>query len=149
VGGRITSAFADYLCTHLEVIRKTTYRLPDSAGLWPHHLLNVEANDVLVILDIRRYEADLLNLAKLANNKQAEVVLFTDQWMSPVAEFASHTFRAHIEAPSGWDSGVAILYLIEALITAVERKLWPTAAERMKELEQNFDFTGRFRQLEK
>ncbi|MCP3666638.1 MAG: MurR/RpiR family transcriptional regulator [Gammaproteobacteria bacterium] len=146
VGGRITHAFSDYLCTHLEVIRKDVYKLPASVGLWPHHLLNIEGGDVLLIFDVRRYEVDLLSLARLAKEKDVHVVLFTDQWLSPISEYARFSFPVHIEAPSGWDSGVATLFVIEALITAVECKLWPDASRRMNELEQTFDFTGRFKQ---
>lgn len=149
VGGRITHAFSDYLCTHLEVIRKKSYKFPESVGLWPHHLLNIESGDVLIIFDIRRYEVDLLNLAKLATNKGVAVVLFTDHWLSPIAQYASDVFPVHIEAPSGWDSGVSTLFVIEALIAAVESQLWSVASKRIAELEQTFDFTGRFQQQSK
>ncbi len=149
VGGRITHSFSDYLGTHLEVIRKAVFKLPMSVGLWPHHLLNIEKNDVLVIFDVRRYEADLLSLAELATQKGVVVVLFSDQWLSPIAQYSNYTFPLRIEAPSGWDSGVATLFVIEALITAIERKLWPDASKRMQELENAFDYTGRFKQESK
>ncbi|NNE63772.1 MAG: MurR/RpiR family transcriptional regulator, partial [Gammaproteobacteria bacterium] len=145
VGGRITHAFADYLQTHLQVIRKDIHMLPASAGLWPHHLLNVNAGDVLVIFDIRRYEADLLELAKLANQRELKIVLFTDQWLSPITSYATHYFSSRIEAPSGWDSGVVTLFLIESIIAAMEELLWPQTSSRLKELEDIFDFTGRFK----
>lgn len=146
VGGRITHSFSDYLGTHLEVIRKGVFKLPSAVSLWSHHLLDMERNDVLVIFDVRRYETDLLNIAALAKDKGLTVVLFTDQWLSPIAEYATYSFPVRIEAPSGWDSGVTTLFVIEALIAAVESKSWPKASKRMKELEQAFDFTGRFKQ---
>lgn len=145
VGGRITHAFADYLQTHLQVIRKNIHMLPSSSGLWPHHLLNVNEGDVLVIFDVRRYEADLLELAKLATERNVKIVLFTDQWLSPITSYATHYFSCRIEAPSGWDSGVVTLFLIESLIASMEETLWPEASSRLKELEDIFDFTGRFK----
>ena len=145
VGGRITHAFADYLQTHLQVIRKDIQMLPASSGLWPHHLLNVDAGDVLVIFDIRRYEADLLELAKLAKQRKLKIVLFTDQWLSPITSYATHYFSSRIEAPSGWDSGVVTLFLIESIIAAMEELLWPQTSSRLKELENIFNFTGRFK----
>ncbi len=145
VGGRITHAFADYLQTHLQVIRKDIQMLPASSGLWPHHLLNVDEGDVLIIFDIRRYEADLLELAKLANEREVKIVLFTDQWLSPITSFATHYFSSRIEVPSGWDSGVVTLFLIESIIAAMEEILWPETSSRLKELEDIFDFTGRFK----
>lgn len=146
VGGRITHAFSSYMCTHLEVIRKAVFQLPMSVSLWTHHLLNIEKGDVLVIFDVRRYEADLLSLAELGSQKEAVIILFSDQWLSPIAQYSDYTFPIRIEAPSGWDSGVATLFVIEALITAVESKLWPEASKRMQELEDAFDYTGRFKQ---
>ena len=146
VGGRITHAFSDYLGTHLEVIRKGVFKLSPVVSLWSHQLLNMERNDVLVIFDVRRYETDLLNIATLAKKKGLTIILFTDQWLSPIAKHASYSFPVRIEAPSGWDSGVATLFVVEALITAVESKTWPKASKRIKELEQAFNFTGRFKQ---
>lgn len=145
VGGRITHAFADYLQTHLQVIRKDIQMLPASSGLWPHHLLNVNEGDVLIIFDVRRYEADLLELAKLASQRKVKIVLFTDQWLSPITSYATHYFSCRIEAPGGWDSGVVTLFLIESMIAAMEEILWPETSSRLKELENIFDFTGRFK----
>ena len=98
---------------------------------------------------MRRYEADLLSLAELAVQKGAIVVLFSDQWLSPIAKHAKFIFPIRIEAPSGWDSGVATLFVLEALIAALESKLWPDASKRMQELETAFDYTGRFKQQPK
>ena len=145
VGGRITHAFSDYLGTHLEVLRGQVFKLPGAVSLWSHHLLDMNKDDVLIIFDVRRYETDLLNIARLSAKKGVKVILFTDQWMSPISNTADYSFPAHVDAPSGWDSGVATLFIIEALITEVERKLWPQASRRMKELEGVFDFTGRFK----
>jgi DNA-binding MurR/RpiR family transcriptional regulator len=145
VGGRITHAFADYLYTHLQVIRKSAHMLPTSAGLWPHHLLNMDEGDVLVIFDIRRYEADLLELSKLANSRNIKIILFTDQWLSPINSQAEHYISSRIEAPSGWDSGVVILFLVESMIAAIEQKLWKKTSSRIKDLEDIFNLTGRFK----
>lgn len=145
VGGRITHAFSDYLGTHLEVLRDRVFKLPGAVSLWSHHLLDMKKNDVLIIFDVRRYETDLLNIAELSAKKGIRIVLFTDQWMSPISNTADFSFPAYVDAPSGWDSGVATLFIIEALISEVERKLWPEASKRMKELESVFDYTGRFK----
>lgn len=145
VGGRITHTFADYMCTHLEVIRQDVRMLPLTSSLWPHRLIDIKRNDVLVIFDVRRYEADTLRLAETAHEKGVVLVLFTDQWLSPIASYAKYCFPVRIEAPSGWDSGVATLFLVESLIMAVEHKLWRKASSRIKALEEIFDYTGRFK----
>ena len=55
--------------------------------------------------------------------------------------------RARIEAPSAWDSSVVILFIIEALISAVETATWQETKDRMKTLEALFDQTRMFRKF--
>lgn len=145
VGGRITRSLAEYLFTHLQVVRADVYLLPGAPSLWPQHLLNMRARDVLVIFDVRRYETSLLELAELARDRKVELVLFTDQWMSPVSRLASHALPLRIEVPSSWDSGVVTLFMVEALVAAVVNALWPDASHRMQELEALFERTRRLR----
>lgn len=145
VGGRITHALADYLFTHLQVIRESVTHLPPNSNIWPHYVLNMKPGDVLVIFDIRRYEQDLINLAEIAKASDVTIILFTDQWGSPVAKSASRRFNIRIEAPSAWDSSVVTLFLLEATIAAVETKIWGVTKGRMKHLETLFDKTKLFR----
>ncbi|MBD3661840.1 MAG: MurR/RpiR family transcriptional regulator, partial [Arenibacter algicola] len=100
VGGRITRALADYLFTHMQVIRPGVTLVATNANTWPHFVLNMQKGDVLVIFDIRRYERDLLRLAEIAKDQGVTLVLFTDQWGSPIAKHTEHVFHCRIEAPS-------------------------------------------------
>ena len=69
VGGRITRSLADYLYTHMQVIRGGLTLASSHAGSWPHELLNMGAGDVLVVFDIRRYENALLRFVELARER--------------------------------------------------------------------------------
>ncbi|MCB9948380.1 MAG: MurR/RpiR family transcriptional regulator [Rhodospirillaceae bacterium] len=146
-GGRITRSLADYLFTHMQVIRNGVTLIASNASTWPHYVLNMRAGDVLVAFDIRRYEHDILRLADMARAKGAVLVLFTDQWGSPAAKHAEYSFRSRIEAPSAWDSSVVTLFIVEALIAAVETATWQETRERMKTLEEMFDQTKMFRKF--
>jgi DNA-binding MurR/RpiR family transcriptional regulator len=147
VGGRITHALADYLFTHMQVIRPGVTRIAPNANTWPHYVLNMGDGDVLVAFDIRRYEHDILRLAEMAVERGVIVVLFTDQWGSPAARHASHTFQSRIEAPSAWDSSVVTMFILEALIAAVQTETWGETRDRMKLLEELFDRTKLFRKF--
>ncbi|MCX8508283.1 MAG: MurR/RpiR family transcriptional regulator, partial [Rhodobacteraceae bacterium] len=103
-GGRITHALAEYFVTHMNVTRPGVRLLDDRGNAWPPALIDMEPGDVLLVLDIRRYENSVLQLAEMAADQGAEVVLITDQWVSPAATFARHRLSAHVEAPSAWDS---------------------------------------------
>ena len=106
VGGRISRSMADYLFTHMQVIRDRVTLIPPNSNTWPHYVLNMTEGDVLVAFDIRRYEHDTHRLAEMATEQGAQLVLFTDQWGSPAAKHASHGFRARIEAPT--ESGTRV-----------------------------------------
>lgn len=145
VGGRITHALADYAFTHLQAVRPKVIHLTSSSATWPHYLLDMEAGDTLLMFDIRRYESSLLRLAELARERGVEVVLLTDQWASPVAEIASHSFTCWVEIPSAWDSNVSTLMLLEALIAAAQEEAWPETRARYERLDGLFEQTRLFR----
>jgi DNA-binding MurR/RpiR family transcriptional regulator len=147
VGGRITGAVAEYFFTHMQVIRPNTTLLSSNSSSWPQYVLNMNAGDLLLIFDIRRYEQEIVSLAEAAHKHGAEIVVFTDQWGSPAAKFAKHTFRVQIEAPSAWDSSVVTLFIVEALIEAVQNSTWDETKQRMKRLEDMFEQTKLFRKL--
>ncbi|MDR6756691.1 DNA-binding MurR/RpiR family transcriptional regulator [Mycoplana sp. BE70] len=145
VGGRITKALADYLFTHLQVIRPNVTQLASNPSAWPHYVVNMKAGDVIVIFDIRRYEQEMETFARIARGRGVEIVLFTDQWASPIAKLAARVFRIHIEAPSAWDSSVVTLFVVEALIEATQSANWGETRERIKSLEELFEASRLFR----
>jgi DNA-binding MurR/RpiR family transcriptional regulator len=146
-GGRISGRIADYLFLHMQVIRPGVSRIEASSNAWPHDLLDLKQGDVLAVFDIRRYENTTLRMAEMAKERGARIILFTDQWRSPVARIADHTFGLHIEVPSAWDSTAAIMLLVETMISAVVTQTWDTTRDRMETLEEMFDRTGFFRKF--
>lgn len=136
MGGRITHAMADYFVTHMKVIRQNVTLISDMSNAWPPALIDMVPGDVLLAFDIRRYENNVLSLVEMAADQGAEVVLITDQWVSPAAERARYRLSAHIEVPSAWDSTVAIQVLIETLMAAIQSLTWEETQARMKRLEE-------------
>lgn len=145
VGGRITRALADYFFTHLQVIRSGVTQIASNSSSWPHYVLDMKKGDVLIMFDIRRYEQEMETLSRIARERGVEIILFTDQWSSPIAKSARCVFRIQIEAPSAWDSSVVTLFAVEALIEAVQSSIWDETHDRMKTLEGLFDSTRLFR----
>ena len=147
VGGRLTRSLADYFFTHMQVIRSNLTLVASNSNSWPHYVLNMNEGDVLVAFDIRRYEHNISRLAKMATEKGVTLILFTDQWGSPAAKYATHSFHSRIEAPSAWDSSVVTLFIIESIIAAVETQNWDETRERMNTLEELFDQTRMFKKF--
>jgi DNA-binding MurR/RpiR family transcriptional regulator len=135
VGGRITMPLAEYFHTHLHMIRPQVTLMPALPAAWPQYLLNMRRGDVLIAFDVRRYDQRLAEFAALAHQRKVRSVLFTDQWTSPIAGIATHAFPLRIDAPSGWDSNVATLFMIEALIADIVDRRWPETEQRIRELE--------------
>lgn len=136
LGGRITRSNAHYVFNHLQIIRPNVHLLDSSPSVWPQTLLDVDAQSVIVVFDIRRYEKGLEKLANLAVAQGARVVLFTDVWGSPIERKAAFCFRAAVEAPSSWDSTLAMNFLIEALIAEVQSRRSDSSAQRISALEK-------------
>ncbi len=147
VGGRITRSLADYFFTHMQMIRDRVTLIAANSNTWPHYVMSMQPGDILVVFDIRRYERDIMRLAEMAHSRDIELVLFTDQWGSPAERYAKFTFHARIEAPSAWDSNVVILFIIEALIAAIQADTWEETEDRMRNLEELFDQMKMFRKF--
>lgn len=145
VGGRITHAVADYFCSLMTVARPGVTLLSDNPASWPTALLGLGPGDVLLVFDIRRYENVVLQLVEMAREQGAEVLLITDPWVSPAAAHARHTFAAHVEAPSAWDSNVVLMVLVETLLASVQDLTWGVTEGRMRRLEELYSRTRFFR----
>lgn len=120
LGGRISRSNAHYFFNHLQIIRPGVTLLDSSPSVWPQALLDIGPNSILIVFDIRRYEKELERLAGLVAAQGGTVILFTDQWGSPIERHAEHCFRSMVEAPSSWDSTLAINFLLEALVAAIQ-----------------------------
>ncbi|MBI2718696.1 MAG: MurR/RpiR family transcriptional regulator [Rhizobiales bacterium] len=134
-GGRITGALAVYLTTHLQMARPEVTLVPAMPAMWPQVLLDIGKKDVVVVFDIRRYDARMLEFAASARERGAKLVLITDQWISPIARLAVHSLPLRIEAPSSWDSNIVLLFMAEALVAAIINAAWPETQARIRELE--------------
>ncbi len=119
LGGRLSDPLAGYLAAHLKVVRPHVGHVSGQSANWRDHLLDMGSRDVLVLLDIRRYQDDLTAFAAAAGERGVTVLLFTDQWLSPIARHARHVLSARVAVPSRWDSMTALLGLVEAVIAAV------------------------------
>lgn len=147
VGGRITHSLAEHFFLHLQVLRAKVTHIQSISNAWPHYLLDVSQGDVVVIFDVRRYENSTLKLAEMARERGAHIILFTDQWRSPVHDLADCAFCGRIVVPSAWDSMVTLMLMLETVIADVQERTWDTSKARMEALEDMFDRTRFFRKF--
>ena len=135
IGGRFTDPLARYMAAHLAIIQPDVYHLAGQESIWRDRLIDMGKRDVLVIFDIRRYQDSLVRFAETAHQRGVQIVLFTDQWLSPIARFARHVIAGRTAVPSAWDSSAALFVVAETLIGAVTRQLEADSAKRIRDLE--------------
>ena len=121
---------------HLRIVRAHVTCLDSAQTSWRDLIIDYDKRDVLICFDIRRYQENVTTLAEAASKRGVTIILFTDQWLSPIARFAKITFPVQTSVPSEWDSTVAMLGLVEGIIAATTSALWETARPRMEDLEQ-------------
>ncbi len=136
IGGRFTDPLARYMAAHLAIIRPNVFHLAGQESIWRDRLIDMGKRDILLIFDIRRYQESLIRLAELAHGRGAQIVLFTDQWLSPVARFARHVVAGRTAVPSAWDSSASLFVATEAVIAAVTRQSETDTAHRLQEMER-------------
>lgn len=135
IGGRFTDPIARYVAAHLTIIRPNVFHLTGQESNWRDRLIDMGKRDVLVIFDIRRYQDSLVRFAEKAHARGVQIVLFTDQWLSPIARFARHVIAGRTAVPSAWDSSAALFVVAEALIGELTLQLEADSGRRIREME--------------
>jgi DNA-binding MurR/RpiR family transcriptional regulator len=139
IGGKLTSTIAEYFYRHLIMVRSNVRRIENDSNAWSEHLVDLDRRDVVLIFDVRRYQPELFDLARLCSDKGVTIVLFTDQWLSPVSSVANYVIPVRIDVPSSWDSAVSTLMIVEAMIAALSNRDWATVERRVKAREKLTD----------
>lgn len=132
MGGRISDTIAQHLSFHLRQSRAGVYHLPRDPEVWPEYLLRMKAGDVLFIVDFRRYQKNMVQLASQAAEQRVRVVLMTDKWLSPATRHASEILAVPIDTGTIWDSYSAALAVTEALVTRVAEQTWDKTRARIE-----------------
>ena len=133
LGGRISDSIASFLAIHLRQIRGRIEHLPAAPEQWPDQILRMRKQDVVILFDFRRYQADIAKLAAIIRERRkSSIVLITDKWMSPVARDSDLVVALPIAAGTAWDTVVCAIAFVEALIVKVSEADWPATRERIE-----------------
>ncbi|NOL48995.1 MurR/RpiR family transcriptional regulator [Pelistega europaea] len=135
IGGYLTGPLSEYFYRHLQSIRSDVSLLHPVPVTWINTLADIKKNDVLVVFDIRRYWNELQPFMQIATEKKCKSILITDQWISPLSGIANITLPAYTEGKSGWDTNVCVMFIIDALISALNNKDWEKTKERLEKIE--------------
>ncbi|CAB3687604.1 MurR/RpiR family transcriptional regulator [Trinickia soli] len=135
-GGRASSFLATWLVVLLSQFRPHARHVEPSLERGSEALADLEAGDVLVVYDYRRYQESVVQFARAAKTLGARIVLFTDEWRSPIAGFADAVLVSFLHASaSPFDSKVPALAQTESLAAALVQRLPDEAKARLKRIE--------------
>jgi DNA-binding MurR/RpiR family transcriptional regulator len=141
-GGRFSQMLAYYLYAHLQQLRPNTAHIADGPTPRYDRLTDLGANDILVVFDYRRYQPDTVAFAEAAAEQGTRVLLFTDPWVSPIADAAEHVLISEVAAPSPYDSIVPATALVETVIVGLVNHLGDPAQQRIREVERTRERFG-------
>ncbi|MCR6498005.1 MurR/RpiR family transcriptional regulator [Shinella sp. CPCC 101442] len=144
LGGRFSGFLAGLLWSHMKQLRGETRWINGSQADQVDQLVDLGKRDVLFVYDYRRYQIDTIRFARQAAKQGSRIVLFTDRWVSPIAEFASVTLMAPVDTVSPYDTMVPAIAQTEALIAGLTARLANQSRsriERMEELRRSYGIT--------
>ena len=135
VGGRFSHLLAKYLCLLIRRLRPGCSMIGEAPDARLLDGLEISRKSVLCLFDYRRYQPDTIAVGRVAAERGAAVIVFTDPWLSPAVEFARRVFISHADSASPFDSmlgGFALAELIAAKMVAAAGQ---ASRERVGELE--------------
>ncbi|WP_442582039.1 MurR/RpiR family transcriptional regulator [Mesorhizobium sp. ASY16-5R] len=116
LGGRFSRHIASMLAGYLVQLRSGVRDVEQLSPSDFDVLIDMGKRDLLVVFDYRRYQADVVSFARQAHERGVAILLFSDPWLSPIAEFADQTMVAAIDADSPFDTLATPVAQIEAVL---------------------------------
>jgi len=136
LGGRFSRFVSGMLAGYLMQFRPGVRDLGVLSAQAFDALVDLGRKDVLVVFDYRRYQLDVVSFARQAAARGMRVVLFTDQWLSPIDEVAEVTIVSMLEVASPYDTSVPAIAQMEALVMHIVSGLPEEARARIERLEE-------------
>lgn len=119
IGGWFSHLAAAYMVSVLREIRPRVRLVQPVPAERATALADIAKKDVVIVFDYRRYERDTCEFATAAHTAGARIVLFTDPWLSPIADIADALLPAEVAGPSPFESFTPTIAVVETLLTAV------------------------------
>ncbi|HEX2575324.1 MAG TPA: MurR/RpiR family transcriptional regulator, partial [Aquihabitans sp.] len=125
----------EQFATELAMLRPGVTHVHGSEVAVARALALLAPGDVVVTLDLPRYDRWLLAAVGAAHEAGARIVALTGSELSPLADLAELVFPVSSEAAGPFDSHLAALALLEALVAGVAATLQATATSRLERIE--------------
>ncbi len=139
-GARSTEPLARILYYNLSLIfDNVRFINPSSSAEVFEQMYSIGKEDTFIAFSFPRYSSKMVNAVKYARSNDAEVVVFTDSTVSPLAEYANYVITAQSDMASFMDSLVAPLSIINAIVVEISTRCTGKISERFDRLEKIWD----------
>ena len=142
ISGEATRGVAIQAGSMLDSLRPGVAVLDGNPVAVTARLAAVTVREVVLAIDLRRYEAWVVGAARSAVARGAALVSLTDSRLSPLAEADASCFFLAAEGSGPFDSHVGTLALLNAFVAGVAERLQPAAAGRLDAIEAAWHDAG-------
>ncbi len=133
--GELTAPIGTVLATLLGQLRPGVTLLTGSELAIGRSIADLSASDVVVAIDIHRYERSLVSAVGWAAGRGADVLAITDGPLSPLAGPARETFFFSARGVGPFDSMVGGVALANVIVGAVAARIQESATPRLDAIE--------------
>lgn len=142
LAGASQDGVASLLADALDLLRPGVLRVGGSTVEVTRALAHTRSGDLLVAIDLQRYERWVLEAAAETTSAGGLVLALTDSRLSPLARSAEVAFVVAAEGAGPFDSHVGTLALANALVTGVAKRLRRPATDRLDRVEAAWQHAG-------
>lgn len=138
IAGDAGAGIAAHAADELAMLRSGIVSIGGTRVAVGRALARVGEGDVVLALDLRRYDRWVLDAVEVALDAGAELVALTDGPLSPLARRASSLIVVEAEGIGPFDSYVGALAALSALVAGVADALREAAAADLDRVEQTW-----------
>ena len=135
ISGDASAGIALQCASELSALRPDVRFVSGNEVAVLRELALLEAGDVIVAMDLRRYDRWVVDAVHLAANLDCDVIAISDSLLSPIAVPAAAAFAVVAGGAGPFDSHVGTLALCNALVTACAGRLRESATYRLDRFE--------------
>jgi DNA-binding MurR/RpiR family transcriptional regulator len=133
--GEMTLPVGMILATQLTQLRAGVELVTGSEAAVSRGLAGLEPDDVVIGIDIRRYERSLVALLRWTATRGATNIAITDSPLSPLAASAAETFLIAAQGVGPFDSMTGGLALSNLIVASAAARLRASATKRLDAVE--------------
>ncbi len=139
-GPASSNGLATYFTMLSRYVRKDVQHLTPDVSLLPHHLLDMQAGDVLFVISYYRYSELAVKLVEWFHHRGGKVIVLTNNSVNPYLPYSDVQLLIESSSSGVFQSRIAGFAMVEALVNALTQKIGkPERFESLEQILADFD----------